>query len=167
MTGLREDLLCGEEKNETQKRSCSKSWCHLLTNCINLFQDFSLSRVIEENTKLPLQITKGYLPFLVFAVIVRSQFFESGTESCSMFCWTRRRRGRSSLWNKCFSEPDCIVMCIFIFFFKEEDAIDIRRMISQVAQLGFCILMELTQNTVSLLFELTEFQLPFANGLLC
>jgi hypothetical protein len=46
-----------------------------------------------------------------------------------MYCWTRRRRGRSSLWNECFSEPDCIVMCILIFFFKEEDSIDIRRMI--------------------------------------
>jgi hypothetical protein len=66
---------------------------------------------------------------LVFAVIVRSQFFESSTELYSMYCWTGRRRGRSSLWNKCFSEPDSIVMCIFIFSFKEEDAIDIRRMI--------------------------------------
>jgi hypothetical protein len=68
---------------------------------------------------------------LVFAVIARSQFFESSTELYSMYYWTRRRRRgrRSSLWNKCFSDPDCIVMRTFIFFFKEEDAIDIRRMI--------------------------------------
>jgi hypothetical protein len=67
---------------------------------------------------------------LVFAVIARSQFFESSTELYSMYCWTtRRRRGRGFLWNKCFSEPGCIVMSIFIFFFKEVDAIDIRRMI--------------------------------------
>jgi len=69
---------------------------------------------------------------LVFAVIARSQFFESSTELYSMYCWTRRRRRRgrrSSLRNKCFSDPDCIVMRTFIFLFKEEDAIDIRRMI--------------------------------------
>jgi hypothetical protein len=66
---------------------------------------------------------------LVFAVIARSQFFESSTELYSMYYWTRRRGRRSFLWNKCFSEPDCFVMHTFIFFFKEEDAIDIRRMI--------------------------------------